>query len=99
MLSSFDPIALGAARDLAPSWPRWLNVEGTLGIAEVDAALALGCPAIAADWRLITSRTAALVREAGLDLAAWTVRRRPTLRRLAALGVVAACVEGAALGG
>jgi hypothetical protein len=37
------------------------------------------------------------VRAAGLDLAAWTVRRRPTFERLAKLGVVAICVEGAAL--
>jgi hypothetical protein len=33
----------------------------------------------------------------GLDLAALTVTRRRTLARLARLGVVAACVEGAAL--
>jgi len=37
--------------------------------------------------------------DAGLDVAAWTVRRRATFDRLAGLGVVAACVEGPALGG
>ena len=36
-------------------------------------------------------------RAAGLDVAAWTVRRRPTFDRLARLGVVAVCVEGRAL--
>ena len=36
---------------------------------------------------------------AGLDVAACTVRRRPTFDRLARLGVVAVCVEAAALDG
>ena len=34
---------------------------------------------------------------AGLDLAAWTVTRRPTFERLARLGVAAVCVEGSLL--
>ena len=38
-------------------------------------------------------------REAGLEVAAWTVRRRATFDRLARLGVVACCVEAAALDG
>jgi glycerophosphoryl diester phosphodiesterase len=41
----------------------------------------------------------ARARSAGLDVAAWTVRRRPTLRRLERLGVAAICVEAAALDG
>jgi glycerophosphoryl diester phosphodiesterase len=41
----------------------------------------------------------ALAAAAGLEVAAWTVRRRPTYERLARLGVVAICVEGAALDG
>ena len=36
---------------------------------------------------------------AGLDVAAWTVRRRTTYGRLQRLGVIAACVEAAALDG
>jgi glycerophosphoryl diester phosphodiesterase len=36
---------------------------------------------------------------AGLDVAAWTVRRRSTAARLERLGVVALCVEAAALDG
>jgi glycerophosphoryl diester phosphodiesterase len=38
-------------------------------------------------------------RAAGLDIVAWTVRRRPTFDRLARLGVKAICVEAAALDG
>jgi glycerophosphoryl diester phosphodiesterase len=36
---------------------------------------------------------------AGLEVATWTVRRRPTYRRLERLGVAAICVEAAALDG
>jgi hypothetical protein len=39
------------------------------------------------------------VAAAGLDLATWTVRRRPTYRRLERFGVVAICAEAAALDG
>jgi hypothetical protein len=39
----------------------------------------------------------ARAREAGLDVAAWTVRDAVVRDRLAGLRVVAACVEGGAL--
>jgi glycerophosphoryl diester phosphodiesterase len=97
VLSGFDPGHLAAARAFEPGWPCWLNVEGALGPAEIEAARSIGCAGIAADWHLIDRRSAAAVAAADLVLAAWTVRRRPTLARLARLGVVAACVEGAAL--
>jgi glycerophosphoryl diester phosphodiesterase len=48
---------------------------------------------------MIDKRSAARVRDAGLDLVAWTVRRRPTYRRLAYLGIAAICAEGNALDG
>jgi glycerophosphoryl diester phosphodiesterase len=70
-----------------------------LSPATIGLALDLGCRAISADWRAIAPSTAAAARGAGLDLAAWTVRRRPTAARLERLGVVALCVEGAALDG
>jgi glycerophosphoryl diester phosphodiesterase len=41
----------------------------------------------------------ARARDAGLEVAAWTVRRRATYRRLERLGVVAICAEAAALDG
>ena len=41
----------------------------------------------------------ARAREAELEVAAWTVRRRATYARLERLGVVAICVEAAALDG
>ena len=83
---------------LAPSWPRWLNTRD-LEPATIESAVALECRGIAAQWRAIDPRSAGRVREAGLDLAAWTVRRRPTYARLERLGVIAICAEAAALDG
>lgn len=98
VVSSFEPAALDRVAGLAPAWPRWLNTED-LEPATVALAVELGCRGIAADWPAIDARSAGRVRSAGLDLAAWTVQRRPTYARLAALGVVAIVVEGPALDG
>jgi glycerophosphoryl diester phosphodiesterase len=98
VVSSFEPAALERVAGLAPAWPRWLNTED-LEPATVALAFELGCRGIAADWPVIDARSAGRVRSAGLDLAAWTVQRRPTYARLAALGVVAIVVEGPALDG
>jgi glycerophosphoryl diester phosphodiesterase len=98
VVSSFDIAALERVGGLAAGWPRWLNALD-LARSTIDRAVALGCSGIAADWRAIDSLTVAAVRSAGLDLAAWTVRRRPTVARLTWLGVVAVCVEGRPLDG
>jgi glycerophosphoryl diester phosphodiesterase len=97
VVSSFWPGTLERVGRLAPSWPRWLNTRD-LTPATVALALDLGCRGIAAQWRAIDARSAARVGDAGLELVAWTVRRRPTLARMERLGVVAVCVEAAALG-
>ena len=96
VVSSFDPQALEAFAGQAPGWRRWANV---LWLDEGIVALAgeLGCGGIAAAWGAIGRRTAALVSAAGMDLAAWTVTRRPTFERLARLDVAAACLEGSLL--
>jgi glycerophosphoryl diester phosphodiesterase len=98
VVSSFEPATLERVGRLAPAWPRWLNAVD-LAAATVDAAVGLDCRGIAAEWRAIDARSADLVREAGLELAAWTVRRRPTFARIERLGAVAVCVEAAALDG
>lgn len=98
VVSSFEVDTLDRIGSLMPRWPRWLNTED-LSPATVSAARDLRCRGIAAEWRSIDRDSAARVRAAGLDLAAWTVRRRPTFERLAGLGVVAVCVEAAALDG
>ncbi len=98
VVSSFDPPALERVIRLAPTWPCWLNAYALDG-AVIAAALALGCRGVAVQWRALDRRSVAAARAAGLDVASWTVRRRPTFDRLARLGVIAVCVEAAALDG
>lgn len=98
VVSSFEADAIRRLRGLAPQWPTWLNAED-LTAATIRLAADLGCVGISAEWRAIDEGSAARVARAGLDLAAWTVTRRPTYARLRELGVVAVCVEGAALAG
>ncbi len=96
VVSSFDAGTLQHADAVAPSLPRWLNADG-LGRETIELAARLRCRAVSVAWSAIDRRGVEAARAAGLDVAAWTVRRRATFDRLARLGVVAACVEGSAL--
>jgi glycerophosphoryl diester phosphodiesterase len=98
VISSFDPDALERVGRLAPSWPRWLNAMD-LSDATIGLAIDLGCRGISVEWRAIEPKALARVRAAEFDLAAWTVRNRPTYGRLERLGVNAICAEGPALDG
>jgi glycerophosphoryl diester phosphodiesterase len=98
VVSSFDGAALATMRDLLPGWPRWLNAED-LSPATLSLAVGLGCTTVSALWGSITPASLERAREAGLAVAAWTVRRPETMARLGGLGVVACCVEGEALVG
>jgi glycerophosphoryl diester phosphodiesterase len=81
-----------------PTWPRWLNSDA-LTAAAIELAAGLGCAALSVGWQALDPDAVAAAREAGLDVAAWTVRDRDVYARLAGLGVVAICAEDAALDG
>ena len=98
VVSSFLPETLERVAGLAPAWPRWLNAHD-LSAATIGRAAELGCQAISVDFHAIDAGSVALARSAGLDVVAWTVRRKTTYGRLQRLGVIAACVEAAALDG
>ena len=98
VVSSFIPETLERVGDLAPSWPRWLATRN-LSADTIKQAVALECQAISVEYHAIDAPSVAAVRDADLKLAAWTVRRRSTYGRLERLGVIAACVEAAALDG
>ena len=98
VVSSFKPAALEAIARRAPHWPRWLTAE-VLDAATIADAVDLRCRGVAVEWRALHGDSVGLARAAGLEVAAWTVRRRPTFDRLARLGIVAVCVEAAALDG
>jgi glycerophosphoryl diester phosphodiesterase len=98
VVSSFEPAALERIAGLAPTWPRWLNtIDAEPGT--IATALELECRGISVEWHALDAAALARARAADLEVAAWTVRRRPTFTRLERLGVVAVCVEAAALDG
>ena len=98
VVSSFEPETLERVAGLAPAWPRWLNAHD-LSAATIHRAAQLECQAVSVDFHAIDHGSVAAARAAGLEVAAWTVRRRTTYGRLQRLGVIAACVEAAALDG
>jgi glycerophosphoryl diester phosphodiesterase len=98
VVSSFDADTLERIGGLAPAWPRWLN-SWDLSAATIRRAVELGCRAIAVDFHVIDRGSVAAARAQELEIAAFTVRRRTTFGRLQRLGVIAACVEAAALDG
>jgi glycerophosphoryl diester phosphodiesterase len=98
VVSSFVPETLERIGGLAPAWPRWLNAY-EMSTEKIREAAELGCRAISVDFHEINPGSLAAARAAGLEVAAWTVRRRTTYGRLQRAGVIAACVEAAALDG
>jgi glycerophosphoryl diester phosphodiesterase len=98
VVSSFEPATLERMAGLAPGWTRWLNADDA-SEATIRTATALGCRGISVEWHGLRPTTVRRAEAAGLEVAAWTVRRRPTFRRLERLGVVAICAEAAALDG
>lgn len=98
VVSSFDAPTLAVMGERLPGWGRWLNAED-LAPATLSLALGLGCGGVSVLWGAITPAALGRAHDAGLEVAAWTVRRRATFDRLGRLGVVACCVEAAALDG
>jgi glycerophosphoryl diester phosphodiesterase len=97
-VSSFEADVLEWLAGERPSWPRWLNARD-LSPRTIDLARRLGCTAISVWWRAIGPRRVERARDAGLDVAAWTVTDPATYRRIEALGAIAICAEGPALDG
>jgi glycerophosphoryl diester phosphodiesterase len=98
VVSSFQPAALERIRGLAPTWPRWLNAHDA-SPQTIELAGRLGCRGISVEWHALDPAAMARARGADLEVAAWTVRRRPTVARLERMGVAAICVEATALDG
>jgi glycerophosphoryl diester phosphodiesterase len=98
VISSFDDETLQEVRRRQPHWRRQLN-SFSLDTAVISRASSLGCAGISAEWHSIGADGVAAAQAANLTVSAWIVRRRPTYRRLEALGVVSICAEAAALDG
>lgn len=98
VVSSFEVSTLIWVAGRRPQWPLWLNAMD-LERATVRQAGELGCRAVSVDWEAIDEDGIARARGEGVEVAAWTIRARSNANRLERLGVVAVCVEGAALDG
>jgi glycerophosphoryl diester phosphodiesterase len=97
-ISSFDISVLVSLAEQKPTWPRWLNAID-LFAPTIALAIELGCEAVSCDHRRIDEAGVARAADAGLGVAAWTVRSPDDYDRLASLGVIAICAEAAALDG
>jgi glycerophosphoryl diester phosphodiesterase len=96
VVSSFLPEVIVAVLGVAPGWPCWLISE-RLDQRVILVAQEAGCQGIAVEWPALDPRTVRLVRDAGLQLATWTVSDPITLERIVRLGVDAVCVDPPAL--
>ena len=98
VVSSFEAATLRWLRRERPAWPTWLNAVA-LDEPTVARASEIGCRGVSVDARNLDAAGMARAREAGLEVAAWTVRSLADYARLEALGVVAICAEAEALDG
>ena len=85
LLTSFKPEALAAAQQTAPALPRGLLVD-TLWNGWLEAALALDCVAVVANFALWDAATVAQVQGAGLRCLSYTVNDEWAANHLLALG-------------
>ena len=86
LLSSFSPVALGAARDSVPNLPRAFLIDRD-DAAALAVARALECVAVDAKHTLLVPEMVQRAHDAGLHVVAWTVNDAARARDLRSLGV------------
>ncbi len=86
VLSSFSPLALGAAREAAPQLPRGLLLT-RLPPHWLEMLRDLDCAALHCNHRALKARVIEAAHAAGCAVLAWTVNDRRPARRLLAWGV------------
>lgn len=91
VFSSFHPSALQVVAERAPEWSRWLNAETA---AEAEQAVQLGCAGLSVALDLLTDERISRWRDAGLEVAAWTLREVQDAAWASDLQLTALCVEG-----
>ena len=91
VVSSFYPGVLRVVEERAPDWSRWLNAETA---AEAEQATALGCVGLSVLMDLLNDANISRWREAGLEIAAWTLRSVEGAAWASDLRLTALCVEG-----
>lgn len=91
VLSSFHPGALKAVEERAPGWSRWLNAET---VTEAEQATALGCVGVSVAMELLNDANISRWRDAGLEVASWTLRSVEGVAWASDVRLTALCVEG-----
>jgi glycerophosphoryl diester phosphodiesterase len=91
VLSSFSPSVLRAVEGHAPHWSRWLNAESA---AEAEEAARLGCDGLSVAMDLLSDANLSRWNEAGLEIAAWTLRDAADAAWASDLRLTALCAEG-----
>jgi len=91
VLSSFYPGVLRAVEERAPDWSRWLNAETA---AEAEQAAEFGCVGLSVSMDLLTDANISRWCDAGLEVAAWTLRDAQGAAWASDLRLTALCVEG-----
>ena len=86
LLSSFSPLALGAAREAAPELPRGLLLQRVPPHWQ-EMARDLECVALHCSHRALTQALVRAMHEAGFAVLAWTVNDPRTARKLLRWGV------------
>lgn len=86
LLSSFEPVALAAARDAAPALPRALLLD-RLHDGWLDAARALGCAAVVVNHQATDADVIGMAHDAGLRALCYTVNERADAERLLQAGI------------
>lgn len=86
LLSSFSPVALAAARSVAPELPRGLLV-GRIPPQWREQLHDLECVSLHCNYRALSLRLAQAIHVAGYALLCWTVNDRRAARRLLRWGV------------
>ena len=85
LLTSFNPIALQAALDVAPDLPRGLLLH-ELWTGWLETGLMLGCQAIICNYKLWDTSSVTQAKSAGFKLLSYTVNDDAEVQRLLALG-------------
>jgi len=91
VVSSFYPGVLRVVEEHAPDWSRWLNAET---VAEVEQATVLGCVGVSVAMELLNDSNISRLRDAELEVAAWTLRSVEGAAWASDLRLTALCVEG-----
>ena len=91
VVSSFYPGVLRAVQERAPGWSRWLNAESA---EEAEQATQLGCVGLSVAMELLNDANINRWRDAGLEVAAWTLRGEQGAAWASDLRLTALCVEG-----